>query len=356
EIAAVEIDAGLNQFGAMPQGVIDQVLGWNHLFLRGNVHGRGRNHIRSGQRWILKTARKRILHQQLFQLQIGLRERHQLLILSDGALSAYGFDWRQAADLDLLLRIRKRLLGKRQRLILHAGVLVGIDQIPVNVFDLIDGINDLQTERYIGEFAIVFGDADEAGIRGKPEALQKRLGDGRLEARGQSRTGTGKEAVGGLPLVIEAHLQIHAPLKGLVIGEVHRGCILNQAGAWDHALKDASGSLAGMIVLKCAGNDGIKAVDDRSQTQSRTDQTVGASPDATCTQAGAAGGSSCAGANSTHAAAGRVLHRSGVDAENRGAGFGTQYVRIGDIEVVARNGHVEVILQRKRNRIVQRKI
>ncbi len=102
-----------------------------------------------------------------------MRSRHQLLILRDGALRAHGFDGSQAADLDLLLRIGKSLLGKSQRFILHASVLVSVDQVPIDVFDLVDTIDDLQAEGDVGKFAIVFGDANEAGVGRESEALQQ---------------------------------------------------------------------------------------------------------------------------------------------------------------------------------------
>ena len=70
------------------------------------------------------------------------------------------FDGSQAADLDLLLGIGQSFLGKGQRFILHARVFVGIDQIPVNVFDLIDRVDNLQTKGDISEFAIVLSDVE----------------------------------------------------------------------------------------------------------------------------------------------------------------------------------------------------
>ncbi len=121
-------------------------------------------------------------------------------------------------------------------------------------------------------------------------------------------------------------------------------------------MENAGGWLAEMIFLQRSGDDRIKAVDDRSEAKSGTDQTIGAGADAACSQAGAAGGGTGSCADSADAAAGRVLHHSGIDAEDAGSSFCAQHVGIGDIQVVARDGDVEVILQRKRNSVVQRKI
>ncbi len=84
-------------------------------------------------------------------------------------------NWRQAADLHLLLSVGKCLLGKSEGLFLHADVFVGEYQVPIDVLNLIQRIDDLQAESDIGEFAVVFRDADEASVGGETESLQQML-------------------------------------------------------------------------------------------------------------------------------------------------------------------------------------
>jgi hypothetical protein len=64
---------------------------------------------------------------------------------------------------------------KVQVLFRQPCILVGIHQIPVDVLDLIDGRNDLEAKRDIGNLAIVLGNANEAIIRSKAEALHQVL-------------------------------------------------------------------------------------------------------------------------------------------------------------------------------------
>ena len=61
-------------------------------------------------------------------------------------------------------------------------------------------------------------------------------------------------------------------------------------------------------------------------------------------------------ADAADAAARRVLHHSGIDAENAGARLRAQYVGIGDVQVVARDGDIEIILQRQSDGVIEREI
>ena len=165
--------------------------------------------------------------------------RNQLLILRDGALRAHRFDRSQAADLDLLLGVGESFLRKGQRFILHAGIFVGVDQVPVDIFDLIDRIDDLQAESYIGKFAIVLGDANETSVGRKSKTLQQGLGESsNLKFELSCGLNVEKKLLVVCRRVVEPHIQIRAPLKRLVVGEINRARVLNQAAAGKYALKN----------------------------------------------------------------------------------------------------------------------
>src|ERR1700733_13153484 len=225
-------------------------------------------------------------------------------------------------------------------------MFVGVDQIPVDVFDLVYGVDDLQTESHIRKFAIVFGDANETRIRRKSKPLQKRLRERHLKARVELRAQGREKAVRGLSSIGETYVQVHAPLKRLVVGKVNRSRVLNQAAARKHALKNAACLLAEVIFLQGSGDDGVKARDRRPEAEGGTDQAVGTGADAANSQAGAAGGSPSACPDPAHAAAGSVLHDASVDAEDAGAGFRAQHVGIGNVQVVAGDRYIEVVLER----------
>ena len=75
----------------------------------------------------------------LLQLQVVLGDDQILLAGVYGALRADDLDRRHGPDLGLTLGIIERFLGIGQRFLLYAHVFVGVDEIPVHVFDLIDG-------------------------------------------------------------------------------------------------------------------------------------------------------------------------------------------------------------------------
>ena len=52
-------------------------------------------------------------------------------------------------------------------------------------------------------------------------------------------------------------------MEGLLIGEINRAGVLSQAGARQHALENAGGLLAEMILLQSAGEDRVEAIDYR---------------------------------------------------------------------------------------------
>ena len=53
---------------------------------------------------------------------------------------------------------------------------------------------------------------------------------------------------------------------------------------------------------------------------------------------------------------GRVLHHAGVDAAKNSSRFGTKNIGVCDRQVVASDGEIQIIFQRKINRILQRQI
>ena len=87
----------------------------------------------------------------------------------------------------LLLIVRKRLVGQVQGALLHRHVLVSIDQVPVDVLNLRDGLDDLVAKGHVFNFAVVSGNADLAQVGIKAEALQQVLPQLEAEAGRQVR-------------------------------------------------------------------------------------------------------------------------------------------------------------------------
>ena len=111
-----------------------------------------------------------------------------------------------------------------------------------------------------------------------------------------------------------------------------------------------------MILLQRAGENRIEAGDVRSEAERGADQTARACARAARAEGGATGAGADLAAEAADATAGSVLHDTGIYAEGRGPGFGAQHVGVGDVQVVARDGDVEIVLERERDGVVQRQI
>ncbi len=112
----------------------------------------------------------------------------------------------------------------------------------------------------------------------------------------------------------------------------------------------------GMIDAQRSAQRRIKRLHRRSGAQRGRDQAGRAGAHT----AGAARGSAGARARSTgpkasHAAAWSTLNQSSSHTAHGSAGLGAQDVGVGDGQVIARDGQVEVVFQRHRDGVVQRK-
>src|SRR3984957_10047668 len=244
-------------------------------------------------------------------------------------------------------------MGEGQRFVLHARVFVRVDQIPIDKFDLIDTIDDLQAKGNVSEFAVIFRYVNEAGIGGESKALQQMLGHLNPKRRVNERAERVKRDVGSDTAVVEPHLQIGTPTKALVIGKIHCAGILCKNR---HAVKQARRYAFRMIFLQGSGDDRIEAGDEWSQTQRGTDQPIGAGAYSARPETGTAGGSPGGCTDAADATAGSVLHHSGIDPENVSAGFGAQHIGVGNVQIVAGDGDVEIIFQRQSDGVIERKI
>ena len=161
------------------------------------------------------------------------------------------------------------------------------------------------------------------------------LRDRRLEAAIQLRAEAGEKTIGSSAGVGETNLQVGAPLKSLLVREIHRAGVLRQAGAGKNALKDAGCLLTEVILLERARENGIVAVDDRAEAERRTYQAVGAAAGATRAQAGASSSRSGVRPDTAHAAARGIQDDARVHTEDVCARLGAQHVGVGDVEIVA---------------------
>ena len=123
---------------------------------------------------IVQRAAERVLHEQLLQLQVGLGDCQCLLVLARRCSGRAPTSIGARLPISTCFLVSERVFSaERQRFLLHARVLVGVDEIPVHVLDLIDGRDDLQAESHVAKFAIVLGDADETVLGANPKPCRR---------------------------------------------------------------------------------------------------------------------------------------------------------------------------------------
>ena len=113
--------------------------------------------------------RDRLLHDELLVFEIGLRGDESLLVGGDRGVGVDDIERRERADLELLAVVFGELGGLRESALLGLLVLIGADQAPVDVLDLVDGVEQLLAEGGVGDAAIVFGLQDEAALMPVPK-------------------------------------------------------------------------------------------------------------------------------------------------------------------------------------------
>ena len=337
----------------MLEPLVDQVLNRSRRLLLRNLCDRRRNHVGFSQDRVLIASAQRVLHQQLLQLQIVLRNNQILLLRSHRTLRAHDLNRRHCTDLRLALGIVQRSLSIRQGLLLHAHVFERVDEIPVHVFDLIDRGDYLQPEGNIGNLAIVFRDANESGIGQKSETLQQVLREAELKIRGQLGSNETGGVIGGQVSIVKKSAEDAAPLESLNIAEIRAVGVLRHQR---HGAEWAGGLGLVLVELKSSRKLRVEACNRRPHSERGADQTVRTGPDAARGDGRAAGSRANGAAESAYAAAGSVLHHPGVYAENVRPRLGTQQVSFGDVQVVAREFEIEIVFQSQRDRIVDRQI
>src|SRR5271169_312177 len=203
----------------MTESLADQILHGDDGLLLGNQHGGGRNYVSFGKHRIFDAAAKRVLHQQLLKLQVVLRQNQVLPAGGERAFGTDNLNGRHGADLGLALSIVERLLLVGEGLLLHADIFIGVDEIPVDVFNLIDGGDDLQAEGDVGNFPVVLGNADKASVGQRAEALQQVLCDLELKVGVDLRCYQARRVVGRDVGIVASGGDSSVPLKPLGVSE-----------------------------------------------------------------------------------------------------------------------------------------
>ena len=143
------------------------------------------------------------------------------------------------------------------------------------------------------------------------------------------------------------------PFESLGIAEV---CGVSVLGHDRGGTEDTDGFGFVLVELQGAGQSRIECGDSGSNAQGRGDQAVGAGAGTSGGNRGATRAGTDRAAESAHAASGGILHNAGVDAENVGTRLGAQQVGGCDVQVIAGDVDVEIVLERKRDCVIDGEI
>src|ERR1700677_371226 len=116
-----------------------------------------------------------VLNQQLVVPQRGLGDGKVALAGGNRRLVFHDLQRRNVLQLQLFLVVDQGLIGVFQRPGLHLHVLISVDQIPIQVFGVGYGGDDLLLKGEIGGLHVSFGNVDVALVAGKAESVQQRL-------------------------------------------------------------------------------------------------------------------------------------------------------------------------------------
>src|SRR5262249_53680984 len=109
------------------------------------------------------------------------------------------------------------------------------------------------------------------------------------------------------------------------------------------------------LELKGAGDAGVEVWWIGSGASRRSNEAAGTHTGASRTRTGSARSRSTHACRGRSRTARRVLHHASVNALKEGAALGTQNVSIGYRQVVTRDRYIEIVGQRNRDCVVQRK-
>ena len=79
------------------------------------------------------------------------------------------------SNCNCFLGVLQSLIGKGERLLVYARLFVGAHQVPIHVFDLGDGGDDLVFEGDIGDLLVVLGDMQIAQVWTETKSREKLL-------------------------------------------------------------------------------------------------------------------------------------------------------------------------------------
>ena len=159
------------------------------------------------------------------------------------------------------------------------------------------------------------------------------------------------QTVSGYPVVVEQESQRRAGGKGLRVIELSVDAVAAQGG---DTVAHGVGKGLGVVFVPTGDADGwVIGGDGRAAAEGRLDETAGTSTRTARATAGATRTAPGAGTEVRAAAAGGVPNDTGVDAAEDAACLSAENIGLGDGNVVASDGEVEIVFERELDSILE---
>ena len=184
----MHLNARLDHFGPRAQGQSHQVLNRLDLLFVGNLNRVGRYDLDKQQGGASQAVRANGVLQQGF-LQLDARDRQRQILFPGRhfGFSADDLDRGQGANFHPAFVVLIEPFGETQVFLPSFNIHPETDQVPVKVLDSCSGLDKLLLEDEIGNFPIVFGNRDVAGVDGQPEPLQQRVPEAKRDVAAHRR-------------------------------------------------------------------------------------------------------------------------------------------------------------------------
>ena len=185
-----------------------------HAYTVGGNDGSGR------ERGIVKVARDGLFDDLLLVVKRVLRTDESLLIRSNRRLCIDHVQRGQRTNLQLLFVVFQQLAALFNGVLLGLHILVGLDQPPVNVLDLINGVENLLAEGGVRDAAVIHSLVNKSLVHPYARTLQQMLSNCCFEGRLQIRFVAGECTACGGAIVVKGQSECGPGSKSLRICEV----------------------------------------------------------------------------------------------------------------------------------------
>jgi len=263
DLLSQTVELGAGDIGALGHGFGDEIAEGRQVVGGGGdwqaVHG---NHFGLVEKRVGETLAAEGVFEDDFALaESGLGEGDLLSAAGVFGLSAEDLEAGDLTDLNSGFCILEEFFGDFERLPAGVQILPGGDEIPIEIDDIGDEVQQLRAKGFAGSGEVVLRDADEAAVDCRSEAIEEVMAEVELRHRGEGRNQDVAGAVFAAIRLVDGKLREASRDEALLdegadaVADIDQGRAGAESGVW----VKASGVRPGAGVLKNGievGSDG----------------------------------------------------------------------------------------------------